>query len=42
METIIMNSMWVLILWFGWNGFNPGSTLDITSPETAQAAITTN
>jgi Amt family ammonium transporter len=36
-----LGALGVLILWFGWFGFNPGSTLDITSPETVHAAITT-
>lgn len=40
-HNIPLGALGVLILWFGWFGFNPGSTLDITSPETAHAAITT-
>ena len=40
-HNIPMGALGVLILWFGWFGFNPGSTLDITAPETAHAAITT-
>lgn len=40
-HNIPLGALGVLILWFGWFGFNPGSTLDITAPETAHAAITT-
>jgi ammonium transporter, Amt family len=32
----------VLILWFGWFGFNPGSTLNATSLHFADVVITTN
>lgn len=38
---IPLGALGVLILWFGWFGFNPGSTLDITSPLTIHTAITT-
>jgi len=40
-HNIPLGALGVLILWFGWFGFNPGSTLDITSPATAHSAITT-
>lgn len=40
-HNIPLGALGVLILWFGWFGFNPGSTLDITSPITAHSAITT-
>ncbi len=40
-HNIPLGALGVLILWFGWFGFNPGSTLDITSSATAHAAITT-
>jgi len=40
-HNIPLGALGVLILWFGWFGFNPGSTLDITSPQTVHAAITT-
>jgi Amt family ammonium transporter len=31
-----------LILWFGWFGFNPGSTMGIDPPAMAEVAVTTN
>ncbi|WP_251860627.1 ammonium transporter [Clostridium sp. Marseille-Q2269] len=40
-HNIPLGALGTLILWFGWFGFNPGSTLDITSPLTAHAAVTT-
>jgi len=40
-HNIPLGALGVLILWFGWFGFNPGSTLDITSPLTIHAGITT-
>ena len=40
-HNIPLGALGVLILWFGWFGFNPGSTLDITSSVTVHAAITT-
>lgn len=40
-HNIPLGALGVLILWFGWFGFNPGSTLDITSSATFHAAITT-
>ena len=40
-HNIPLGALGVLLLWFGWFGFNPGSSLDITSPVTAHAAITT-
>lgn len=40
-HNIPLGALGVLILWFGWFGFNPGSTLDITDSSTLHAAITT-
>jgi Amt family ammonium transporter len=40
-HNIPFGALGVLILWFGWFGFNPGSTLDVTSPLTGHAAVTT-
>lgn len=40
-HNIPFGALGVLLLWFGWFGFNPGSTLDVTSPLTAHAAVTT-
>jgi Amt family ammonium transporter len=32
----------VFVLWFGWFGFNPGSTMAVNSPAIAHIALTTN
>jgi ammonium transporter, Amt family len=32
----------VLVLWFGWFGFNPGSTMAANAPAIAHIAVTTN
>ena len=38
---ILMGALGVLFLWFGWFGFNPGSTLSVT-PSIGYIAVTTN
>ena len=37
-----LSQLGVLILWFGWFGFNPGSTLNATNLHFADVVITTN
>ena len=37
-----LGQLGVLILWFGWFGFNPGSTLNATNLHFADVVITTN
>jgi ammonium transporter, Amt family len=32
----------VFVLWFGWFGFNPGSTMGLNAPAIAHIAVTTN
>ncbi len=32
----------VFVLWFGWFGFNPGSTMALNAPAVAHIAVTTN
>lgn len=41
-HSITLAALGVFILWFGWFGFNPGSTLSGTSPDIAIIATTTN
>ena len=41
-HSITLAALGVFILWFGWFGFNPGSTLSGTSPDIALIAMTTN
>ncbi len=42
-HNIPLASLGVFLLWFGWFGFNPGSTLGVTDGETiARVAINTN
>ncbi len=41
-HNLLMASLGVFILWFGWFGFNPGSTLAATDPSIASIAVTTN
>jgi len=40
-HSIPLGALGVLILWFGWFGFNPGSTLSGTTPAIAHIAVTT-
>ena len=41
-HSITLGSLGVFILWFGWFGFNPGSTLSGTTSDIAYIAVTTN
>ncbi|MEM4157239.1 MAG: ammonium transporter [Candidatus Methanomethylicaceae archaeon] len=41
-HNISLSTIGVLVLWFGWFGFNPGSTAAATVPSIATIAITTN
>ncbi len=41
-HSITLGALGVFILWFGWFGFNPGSTLSGTTPDIALIAMTTN
>lgn len=41
-HSITLAALGVFILWFGWFGFNPGSTLAATNPRIADIAVTTN
>jgi len=41
-HSITLGALGVFILWFGWFGFNPGSTLSGTSPDIALIAVNTN
>lgn len=41
-HSITLAALGVFILWFGWFGFNPGSTLSGTNPKIADIAVTTN
>lgn len=40
-HSIPLGALGVLLLWFGWFGFNPGSTISGTSPDIASIAVTT-
>jgi len=41
-HNITLGALGVFILWFGWFGFNPGSTLSGADPDIALIAVTTN
>ncbi len=41
-HSITLAALGVFILWFGWFGFNPGSTLAATNLNIASIAVTTN
>lgn len=41
-HNITLGALGVFILWFGWFGFNPGSTLSGSTPAIAHIAVTTN
>lgn len=41
-HSVTLAALGVFILWFGWFGFNPGSTLSGTTPDIALIALTTN
>ncbi|HYF93996.1 MAG TPA: ammonium transporter [Symbiobacteriaceae bacterium] len=40
-HNIPLGAIGVLLLWFGWFGFNPGSTLSGMNPDIAKIAVTT-
>lgn len=41
-HNITLGALGVFILWFGWFGFNPGSTLAGTNPDIGKIAVNTN
>jgi len=41
-HSLTLGSLGVFILWFGWFGFNPGSTLSGSDPGIGHIAVTTN
>jgi len=41
-HSITLAALGVFLLWFGWFGFNPGSTIAGTNPKIAEIAVTTN
>ena len=40
--TCALATLGVFVLWFGWFGFNPGSTMAVNAPAIAHIAVTTN
>lgn len=41
-HNLMLAALGVFILWFGWFGFNPGSTIAGTDPNIGRIAVTTN
>jgi len=41
-HNLVLAALGIFILWFGWFGFNPGSTLSATDLNIARIAVTTN
>ncbi|WP_366922661.1 ammonium transporter [Metallumcola ferriviriculae] len=41
-HNLTLGALGVFLLWFGWFGFNPGSTISGTTPDIAAIAMTTN
>lgn len=41
-HNITFGALGIFILWFGWFGFNPGSTLSAMNPDIGLIAVTTN
>jgi Amt family ammonium transporter len=41
-HNLSLATLGVFVLWFGWFGFNPGSTMALNAPAIAHIAVTTN
>jgi len=41
-HNLSLATLGVFVLWFGWFGFNPGSTMAVNAPAIAHIAVTTN